>query len=63
MIEHLESACQYLNYLDHYFEMSFVDAEQALVIYRHFASRQNSRLNFSAWQKDFKIDSMYPPRV
>jgi hypothetical protein len=28
-----------------------------------FLHRQNSRLNFSAWQKDSKIDSMYPSRV
>lgn len=39
MVECLGSACEYSTCLEHYFEMSHVDAEQALTIYRHFCKQ------------------------
>jgi hypothetical protein len=46
MIERLGSPCQYLTYSEHYFEMSHVDAEQALVIYRHFCKQAEFAVEF-----------------
>ena len=46
MVERLGSPCQYLTYSEHYFEMSHVDAEQALVIYRHFCKQAEFAVEF-----------------
>ena len=46
MAERLGNAYQYPTYLEHYFEMSRVDAEQALVIYRHFGKQAEYAVEF-----------------
>ena len=46
MAEHLRSVYHYSTHLEHYFEMSYVDAEQALVIYRSFCKQAEYAVEF-----------------
>ena len=42
----LESAYHYLAHIEHYFEMSHVDAEQALAVYQHFCKQAEFAVEF-----------------
>ena len=44
--ERLGSAYRYPIHLEHYFEITHVDAEQALVVYRHFCKQADYAVEF-----------------